>query len=674
MIILSSALVALFYALICILLGTWLLGATDTPAQSPKVSLRFILGQILLGSLWMLLGIGRQFSSGIVLAILTIVLLVTLFRARTAALHVFQSGFTRLTQVFQDNPLLASLLLLTGTTYGLSALLLPLRFGSGDGFFYYMITPRMLAEFGELLPAVGREGSMQRGLLSEMSYAVMLLFSGEHAAAFLAWLTGLASMAIVFDLALQAKASTRAALLVIVLFLSSSGFYLFFNDGKVEMFALAYALAGVWMVFNLDPQRLSIRACAAAGAFCVASALGKPAFAITAIGIGVVFGWQLLRAIYHGAIENQIAEQLKRVVLVSAVLGVASLLTLLPHSIKNDLWYRSPLSPFARVSSVLPQTLRSQELQNRFQIYPDLVPDPPSHDAPVVAPEGGFERIKWFTVETTDTEIVAQYWAQLTYIQQGFQIGRISPLLLGLLPFLFTIRGKSWRKHRLALLLATFGILSIVYYVRRFVFLVSVRTLLPSLVLLFPLFAILADKLWRKVDHLPLSNVIVTGVIAFTLLGYSNFDQEFARFQQVYVENDPACANGNVDGIAFCEISQYLNAHAPEGARVANITYPWWLRQDLFACLPSTYERRTYDDNWELLINRGFTYYVEDIGMEERSAQFEIPDGLNIEVVFENSKRRIYHLQLDAPIETETVCAPDTSGAWEITFMDSATQ
>ncbi len=646
-----------FYAYVCFACGSlllWRVRAVTKPQLD--IATRFLLGQGVLASLWMLIGLAGVFTLPVVLSISGALLLLYWYLSRSSERTSFRDYISQHTQ---DFGVFTWLLVAVFCTFGIFNILLPMRLNAGDAFFYYMITPKVLALSGELFPPMGREWTSHRGLIGEMSYAAAFLFAGQRASTLLAWLTAGTVFVYFRRLGRQLQLRLTAKDLMWAMLLSSSGFYLFFSDGKVEMFGTSYAVAGFWWALQAKHRKYGYTPVVLCAAFAAFTFIAKLSYPLVTLSIWLLLFWNLTVA-YTGWYW------VRKTAISGVLLGLVSIICLIPHAIKNDYWYDLPLAPYpvlTRFPAFLPDDWVNPQLQLRQQQWEEWQGE--DDENPEIVSAVDRERAKVFSPDFSNTQIFLNWWRFLIYNMVRFQVGRLSPLMLGAVPALLLISARQWRKHIDLLRLATSALVGLGLYVYLFPPQVGVRTMLPSFLVLIPALAFGLDKLFDRIPF-RLGGVALQAVMLIGIVGYGAFDKELARVQNVYTQAD--LCQFDERAVAECEAFEFINATLPEGARLLHAGYDFWLREDLLMCLASNPEWTTFNDGWEKMYGHGFEYFIEK-QIANRYGTYPRPDWLTPTIIFENDAYRVIKLESERTVTPTTYCQ-QTAQTWHIAVTE----
>ena len=163
----------------------------DQLSAGTELVTAFILGQGLLASLWLVLGLTGSFSPHVVAGFALVCALGGVFLTRRRLVDFVRQLISIWKELRHETwswQILAGLTLLLilswFTSLGRSMM--------GDAAAFYMILPKIMADLHELIPVPGYESFMSVGLQGEMHYAALMVLGSADAAQLFEWPTILA--------------------------------------------------------------------------------------------------------------------------------------------------------------------------------------------------------------------------------------------------------------------------------------------------------------------------------------------------------------------------------------------------------------------------------------------------------------------------------------------------
>lgn len=641
---LKIVVVLIGYSLACLGVGDLSLrGLARFTKQSQQTSVgtematAFILGQGVLASFWLFLALKGWFFPGLVIVIVLITAVNGIFWFRNRWVDFKR----QLVSIWRD---LRSEAWMWQLVAGLTVFLCWLwvtslgRSLGWDGMSYYLPLPKTVAASHQLTPLRGYEEFSSVGFQGEAHFATMMALGSPDAAQLFAWPTSIAAAIMLLALGRQVGIGRWGQWVILAIFYSSSAITYLSGDGKVDIFALALGIAAYYWSMQLrsGPRRL---AALLTGLFLGFSIVAKLSY-ILPMGVSMFFLilWNFWDE--YTSQDHQ-SDALKNFFNAGIYLGVAFVIAILPHLMKNGLLLGNPFLPFGSA-----------------QHY--------------------WENQAWYGPDIT-RRVLLTYPLALTYGSYTAQGGNLSPLMLAFLPFaLFLERPRSWLRSRLAqvTLAASVGILA--WAVLR-PSVLAPRYMLATLMLL----ALLPAK---AVEHARLksrSRWLIAGILVSLLitqmavarLSYSEGAFSPIKTYQYLTGELGACGR---DYYHYCQPQEFLNQETELGDRVLLAAYPrYWLRADLLQCLGNYQDTSKIfsapdDGYWLAMYQQGFSYLLVD---STTHAAFldnlnvdKTPDWLVVQKIWEDEKTLVFHLDvLNPPGDPVTVCQRrENSQVWEV--------
>jgi hypothetical protein len=260
-------------------------------------------------------------------------------------------------------------------------------------------------------------------------------------------------------------------------------------------------------------------------------------------------------------------------------------------------------------------------------------------------------------------------------------MGNISPLFIGILPFL-GIKKIRENIHVSPLLgwLSLVAILTLVIWIMFFFTVVEIRYVLFLWVILFLAMAQVVESTIQHVQP-GVSSLIYLLIIMF--LAILVVRSVLISVITYFPHDDPQqqyCEDTNL-----CKYLNTINQSAASGDRVLALhAYRYYLRPDLFACASQAHEytslvslsQRSSLNFWTEVYRQGYRYVMYEEHLSERGYNLgnlptldTYPDWLHVEVLYASPTRNQLVYRLDAvipPVAPEVVCEQDPAGVWKL--------
>ena len=287
----------------------------------------------------------------------------------------------------------------------------------------------------------------------------------------------------------------------------------------------------------------------------------------------------------------------------------------------------------------------------------------------IVGPE--LETTAWFSPATT-FRLLATYPLALTYGRYWAQFGTLSPLVIGLLPFLIYMP----RQERCASKLAALSVgaaIGLIAWIALFPAVFMPRYFLANLLMLGIPAAAAGEAFsrrgrWRS--HL----VAVASLVALAAIPAqvdAQLPLSFDAASTGGILRDPANELLGSGGLAPYERAEHaLNALAAPGDRIFMLSYyRYWLRPDLLLRVSTTSDPRPFELPttaspelhslyfWTVFQEAGYRFILLDSNMFPMGKYFldHVPPGLRARVIFSEGVLAAYEI---APVEQTEPRAP----------------
>ena len=635
--------VCLVYAAACVSIGAALMpvigisrGKWRDLSAAAFLATVLLLGQGMLAGVWLVLGLAGTFSPPIIVGLMGVCLLVggavLLREMGDIVRRLWGQMVHHLFGLLPQVRFVAMLTLLTMVLLGVFNVILPVRFGAGDGIAFYMVLAKVMAASQRVVPITGHEYNHGvSGFMGEMHHAVLLTLGSEQAALLFVWVTAVSMLALLVALCGHLGVGRVGKLVAAVMVLSSTAVTFSLIDGKVDLFAAAMGVAALYWVLQVEPGAGIDPAVCLAGLFTGFAVVAKATYALAvAMPAVALLLWRVRASRFSFSLWLPFA--------------FFTLLPFLSHAFKNILFYNEPLAPFFFLDPQIGEVYRSQGSWNP----PEII-----------------------------RQILVTYPLALAYGDYTFQYGNISGLYIALGPLVLLVPQKIWRRHgplvRFTVVIAI-TMIPVAFLQASYRTMLGPRFALPALLALIPAISFATEYVFQaSSDHAGFRGAMVM-CLCIALIGYSTLEQDFKRTVRYKIHGSGIC---DLEGFPLpeCHDMLALNELADRGERI-NINwndYKYWLRADLIQCLASREEQRLSGGavaNWEELYDHGFRY-VENAG--EPWDLTQVPDGLHVSFVYSREASglskavQFYELRSSDPNRSPSFsCRQSHSGAWDV--------
>ena len=633
-----------FYVLASVNLGAILLGILklkSVQGVSPVTltATAFLLGQVGLVVIWTALGLLAVFSRIVIKNILVICFLGGLIFAwpfYRNTLAYFWAKF----RIFIREPLIwmiiALLIFLLIGMDGIAAFIFPPH---GDAEAFYLPFAKVMTASERLLILPGFEAFSQVGLFGELHFAALISLGSLEAAKLFVWFTALAAAVMLLGIGSKIGLKHHGQLLALAMLFTSSTFFYYISDGKVDLFAAALGLAAYYWVFQFGNVGVESRSVAALiGLFTGMSVVAKISYLLVVLpAVFLLIVWR-----YFVTSNDAISFRAKLPAIFKLGLHLTFwvMLALIPNVIKNTVLFGQPLAPFlvsAGSLNWLDQT--------------------------------------WFAPEVT-RRILLTYPFSLVFGQYPLQGGGLSVLLLVLAPFiLFLPKSKAlFISKSFQLTVAAIGGIVLWNVFRASVF--APRYLLATLLLFIPLVAYAVEAFMQAgVKSRWLSQIALFCVVATLYVSYLERADYVATAKAAFaLKGEISCINPR------CGVWRSVNTKAAPGDRIfmANY-YRFWLRPDLLQCVSNTGEGEKFsllnspEDRWEFLFENGFRFVILDEETHLKTIEAldltRVPDWINVNLIIQEGNNTLLSLESRDPSRQSMYsCQQKDYPAWEVSL------
>lgn len=500
--------------------------------------LGFVIGQGMLGVLWLVLSLAGIFHSWLIWVVCALgwcLVCIMALIARRQDLQVAREIWTGLLSFPSSRSWyfwVGMGVVVVGLLHGVIALLPP---WVDDGLKHYLVLAKMIAEtngleFQPFLPPFYTLLPLQ----VEMHWAALFAISNETAVTVWDYLCAVSFLSGIGFLAWTLTFNQRVALFAVLMMLSTPAFYAMMGGGKVDNAGAQYGIAAfLWLV--LWPA-LGRRAGIPAG-LCLGWAVASRYTNIIILPGFILFALMMIRGTWSVSPIDRAGKQLKRYwVSAALVCGIAAAIAGTPMLIKNWLLVGCPLAPQLGCEGT--------SWAGIYRVH-----------------TSGFHNIS-----LGDLFFYPFVW---TFADRDMMLGNISPLFLGFCPFLLAFRRFPMVKPALAAGLA--GLVSMMTWWLIEPLVLFTRFLLTPLALLaVPLSAsVVAVEQDRRQDRMVrwLGKGAVAAVLFFML-----FESRGVIYAGRYLASMDSRADRYQSSVGY-DVAVWLNDHVEPGERVGLATY-----------------------------------------------------------------------------------------------------
>jgi len=474
-------------------------------------------------------------------------------------------------------------------------------------------------------------------------FTAQIQLFGDQSARMLPWLNGAAILILLWTLGERLGLTDRARLYALLLMITSTAFLDLLGDGKVELISTApIAVALWWMIDSLQnpsPGRFLL-----IGSLLGFAIIARP-YNIFLVPVFTIFfyllqAWPVVRKDGLKAAWN-----FTRPVfwMFPPLLAMGAF-----HLWQNDLWLGSPFAPLTYA-----RDLDIRDWQWQF--------DPAALNT-----------------------LRLLYPLTVTFMNTPQSLGNISPLFVGILPFLLlkNVRARFNLSAGLRSLLLP-ALVTLALWLSLFFTVVEIRYVFFLWILLFLFGGQVLEAVFNALDasYRAILRVALAGLMVFMMI---------RTLLVSFVTYSPIDANGQAHcyDISFCTFLDPLNQSAAEGERVFVLNaYRYYLRPDLFACSSQAQEyaplqalaKENSGQFWVELYRQGFRYVTYEKGFAKFHSHFgtipppdSAPEWLKITVISSTKNEKVYELYpLNPPVAPLTTCLKTEKGFWKIIKLDT---
>jgi hypothetical protein len=536
---------ALVLSLASLGIGMLCLAPTLLRARHPlwlHASIAFVLGQGVLGTAFEFIALAGRFTSAVVMCVVSVAALVALVML-VLEHRSWRRELAHGWHAWREAPLVWKAVALSAVgffIYGFSSI------GGWliiDAPAFYMAIAKMVGGTGRLVPLPGYDALSSVGLITELHMAALYAMGQTGTdPRILPWVSFPPTMGLFYGLARICGLTRRAALLTLVMVVSSTAVVALLGSGKTELLALGPAVATCVLVLTWwdepsDPTPLAIGGLLT-GFACVIK-LGYLVGFLPVVAVLTL--WRTVAMEGGGRWPAPWRPVRSSSLRAAAFLSAGFAVAFAPHLLKNWLLFDSAFAPV------------------------DI-------DSP------------WFIRRTT-TRLLLTYPFALTYGRYWGQIGTISPLVLAYAPLavFYGPKASHWTRNRVfavssaaAAGMAAWVILCPSLLAPRYFLATPMLFALPA--------AAAADILSRRNALHPLLVALLILVVgAATPRQANNFiyvDGFRTSLSRIMGPQGPCSGSAPYD--TLCAAAESINARAAHGDRVLILSFVrLWLRPDL---------------------------------------------------------------------------------------------
>lgn len=605
------------------------------PKESNLVEyvIAFVLGQGVLGSVFLIPALMGWFTKPVLLAMITPLALFGLWKIGPC-LHAMPSAtrknllaFYKAPFIWQSLTFFTALLLLAGAA-GVAGWI------DGDARAFYLALPKVVAASHRLLPLPGYEGFTSVGLLAEMQLAALFLLDMPGASPRLfSWISGLAGAVLLAAIARTSGLGRRGQLLSVVMLLTSSAVAYFWGQGKTDLFAAIFALAGVLFALkNCNELAGRKSAMILAGFFTGFALVAKLSYIVAFLPvIFVLLFWTDLHSYWLNRSTIGAAQKLLKECSGHGLIFIGALLIpLVPHLLKNYILLNTLVDTYGTHNYFSDETTRRIVLT--YPVWP----------------------------------FFGSFWAQY---------GNLSPLMLAFLPVLIWVlwKDRRWNAPVMAILVA--GVAGLLAWIVLFPSVPMPRYFLATLLL----FIVPVAWAMERVSHADrwLNYAVVLVALACMLIFAKSWNKEFFRVASAYqyLLGEQSEKNLHMNEVLSRNVYEAINQSAKPGERVYLGSYfRFWLRPDLIQSTNGkvdsqiSFDAANPEKFWLQVYEHGFTYMFMEQSHPAFAALEKIPNWMHIEIIYPQSVYGgAYRLTyVNPPVRLRFATREVSPGAWDV--------
>jgi hypothetical protein len=502
----------------------------------------------------------------------------------------------------------------------------------------YFTNAKIIASHGGVL-FYPINGFFTSALHSTILFTATMQIFGDQSARLLSWVNGAVILLLGLALGRETGLSSRAQLYFSVLLLTSTAFVDLLGDGKVELISSAPLLCGVyWMLRSRQTPSQSIFLLI--GLLLGFSVISRPynIFLVPTFAIFFLLTWVAGNIRLHG-VPQGIHLSLPVLWMLPCLLALGAF-----HLWQNQMWLGSPIAPLT-----FAQEFDSSDWQWQFDI--SLLP-----------------LLKWL------------YPLTVTFLNTPQSLGVVSPLFIGILPFLALrdVRRRLQISPELRdVLLSTLFTLAL--WVALFFTVMEIRYVLTFWGLLFLVAAQIMEAAQAALERQHRTLILLLSALLLGFISLRTTVISLTTYSPIDSSGQAHCSDA-----PMCAFFKTVNKTAGTGDRVFVLhAYRYYLRPDLFACSSQRQEypllqalaaRNSPAEFWTETYRQGFRYLTYEKNFATFHTRFgeipfpdRAPDWLEIRIIAETNNEIAYALEAkDPPFSPQTTCRRDEKKLWHV--------
>jgi hypothetical protein len=520
--------------------------------------------------------------------------------------------------------------------FGIGAFLSPPK---GDAEAFYMTYPKIIAASERIIPMAtpGYWSFSQVGLMGEMHFAALMQLSGVQAAKLFVWPISVAAALMLMGVAAESGVGRTGQWFAVIMLLTSSAFTTHITNGKVDLFAAALGISAFYWGLKASSCQWRKSALAVTGLFTGFAVVAKLPY-IVALAPSVLL---LVMARHYLAETRPKGRTLLSLLAVAGQLSLWFTIAVIPHMIKNEVFFQAPLTPLIGPPELTWLTEQS-----------------------------------WLSPEET-RRVVLTYPYALVFGRYGMQEGRLSFLLLVFILLAVNLpRAKLMWRHSALAQITIAALLGTVIWVFLKPSVFAPRYMLATLLMFIPLAAGAAEYSYQSEKT---NRWLWIGIIALLILALgTTTHRPLTKWPSHLIRYAKGEFSECELASKYCNRLKTVNQVAMPGARIYFAGYySFWLRPDLLQCCQTPRDgslrgsSETMKAKWAHLFDRGFEYLVIDKLTHRSALEFidksHAPDWLKIENIWDDPLLLIYKITAkDERRNAKVACRQISGPAWDI--------
>jgi len=626
----------IFYALACFFLGWIILKGLAKDKEGPSVWAvlisSFLLGQGILGIIWMALGLASDFRKSVILFILIFVIFIGLLFAKGLPQLIFgelrklSQSLNRLFGVWKVL-LVLSIFFILMLAVGAVTHVIDI---DADGI--YMSLPKIMAVSERLSPHPIFYYQTQIGLSGEIHQAAIMSFGNFEAAKAFSWFQAMAVAILILVITSLGKVRIKGLLTALILLLTSTTFFAYIGIGKADLYGAAFGLVAYYWALKTNEEK-KIGPLILAGVFTGLAGIAKiSCLPGLLVGMIVLIVWNRYLVFKSG--DRHLKKFIKDLAFSGLIFLLFLDLFLISHLVKNQILFHEPFAPFIFIHA------KGVNWADQAWISP-----------------------------ASAKYLLTIYPIALVFGRFPMQGGNLSALTFGFLPLLLFRRPKGFLSNKLfqVLIVALLGV-AVWMILRPAV--IAPRYILATVLLFIPVIAYIVDNFLqgRGFRFLRFVIPVALGLSLLVVMSY----------ELIHLKYDIFSPNKLEDGSISYKSAEFINQKASRGDRVyiaGALTF--YLRSDLLQCLNNPQDKidvlakNRPTITWEDIYQKGFKYViVQKIYYPSASSFLDPgvkPDWLEVNKIYDDSLAEVYSLKSKNPEQLPNYqCLNTHRNVWEV--------